>query len=72
MAMKNRIKELIESLGVTAYRFSEDTGITKTTVYALKNNPDQFPSKEVFDRIIAVYKVTPNDIVAWESDSPIV
>lgn len=65
MPMRNRIKQLIESLGVTAYRFSEDTGITKNTVYLLKNNPSQFPSRDVFDSIIKRYRVTPNDIVEW-------
>jgi DNA-binding Xre family transcriptional regulator len=63
--MRNRINELIQTLGVSAYRFAEQTGITKNTVYLLKNNPSQFPSSEVFDRIITVYKVTPNDIVEW-------
>lgn len=65
MPMKNRIDELIKQLGVSAYRFAEDTGITKNTIYLLKNNPSQFPSGEVFDRIIATYKVTPSDIVEW-------
>lgn len=63
--IKNRISELIAQLGITAYRFSEDTGISKNTVYLLKNNPSQFPSQDIFDRIIRAYKVTPNDIVEW-------
>lgn len=69
--MKNRINDLIHRLGVTAYRFSEDTGISKTTVYLLKNNPNQFPSGDVFDRIIEKYNVAPNDIVERsKSDEP--
>jgi hypothetical protein len=52
-------------LGVSAYRFAEDTGITKNTVYSLKNNPSQFPSGEVFDRIISTYKVSVNEIIEW-------
>lgn len=64
MPMKNRVSDLIQRLGVTAYRFAEDTGISKNTVYLLKNNPSQFPSGEVFDRIIGTYpEITPNDIV---------
>ena len=64
--MRNRIAELIDRLGVTAYRFAEETGITKNTVYDLKNRPEQFPTAGVFDRIIRAYpKVMPNDIVEW-------
>jgi transcriptional regulator with XRE-family HTH domain len=65
MAMKNRINRLIEELGITAYRFAEDTGITKNTVYLLKNNPDQFPSGDIFDRIITKYGVSVDRIVEW-------
>ena len=69
MPMKNRVEHLIQQLGITAYRFSEDTGISKNTVYLLKNNPNQFPSGEVFDRIIERYRVSPNDIVEWHPKS---
>ncbi|MFN6475254.1 helix-turn-helix transcriptional regulator [Nostoc sp. DedQUE07] len=65
MPMKNKIDGLIKQLGVSAYRFAEDTGITKNTVYSLKNNPLQFPSGEVLDRIISTYKVALDDIVEW-------
>jgi DNA-binding Xre family transcriptional regulator len=65
MPMKNKIDSLIKRLGVSAYRFAEDTGITKNTVYSLKNNPSQFPSGEVFDRIISTYKVSVNEIIEW-------
>ncbi len=69
MPMRNRINDLIQGLGITAYRFSEDTGISKTTVYLLKNNPSQFPSEKIFDRIIEKYKVTPNEIVEWTPET---
>lgn len=65
MTMRNRINKLIEELGVTAYRFAQQTGISRNTVYLLKGNPSQFPSGEIFDRIITTYQVTPNDIVEW-------
>ena len=68
MAMKNRFAALLKELGVTAYRFAEDTGISRNTVYLLKNNPSQFPSGEVFDRVIGHYGVSPNDIVERVSD----
>lgn len=65
MPMRNKLGELIQKLGVTPYRFAEQTGISKNTVYLLKNNPSQFPSGEVFDRVISRYNVTPSDIVEW-------
>ena len=68
MPMKNRVSKLIDKLGVSAYRFAEQTGITKNTVYLLKNNPSQFPSSDIFDRIIETYSVSPNDIVEWVSE----
>jgi predicted transcriptional regulator len=61
--MKNRISKLIEELNITAYQFAKETGITLNTIYLLRNNPDQFPSGNVFSRIIKRYKLSPNDIV---------
>lgn len=70
MPMRNRVSDLIQRLGVTAYRFAEDTGISKNTVYLLKNKPSQFPSGEIFDRIIGTYPdLTPNDIVEWTPEA---
>lgn len=65
MAMQNKIGQLIKSLGITPYRFAKETGINQTTVYSLKNNPHKFPREAVWDRIIATYKVEPNDIVEY-------
>lgn len=67
--MKNKVDELIKKIGVTPYSFAKETGISKNTVYLLKNNPLQFPSKEVFSRVIKTYGVTPNDIVEWTPDT---
>lgn len=63
--MKNRISELIEGLGITAYKFAKETGISMNTVYLLKNNPNQYPSSDICDRIIDAFpQITPNDIVS--------
>jgi len=64
MPMKNKVDSLIKSLGITPYRFAEMTGISKNTVYLLKNNPSQFPSEPVFDRIIGTFpQVQVQDII---------
>lgn len=68
MTMKNKIPELIERLGISAYQLAGDTGISRNTIYMLKKNPTQFPSKDVFDKIITKYQVTPNDLVEWVPD----
>jgi DNA-binding XRE family transcriptional regulator len=63
--MRNRISELIKGLGTTAYKFAKETGISANTVYLLKNNPNQYPSGDVCDRIIDTFpQITPNDIVS--------
>lgn len=67
--MVNKIDQLIESLGISAYRFAEETGITRTTIYLLKNNPNQFPSGEICDRIIKTYGVSVLDIVEWREEN---
>jgi transcriptional regulator with XRE-family HTH domain len=63
MAMQNRIAKLCRELRITPYRMSEDIGVSKTTIYALKNKPNQFPGPKVFDGLMRVYGVSADDIV---------
>ncbi|MEL4897770.1 helix-turn-helix domain-containing protein [Crocosphaera sp. Alani8] len=63
--MRNKISQLIEQLGVTPYRFAKDTDISTNTIYSLKKNPHQFPTGEVFDKIIAKYEVSLDEIVEY-------
>lgn len=69
MVMRNKIGQLIARLGVTPYRFAKETGINPTTVYLLKNDPSKFPREQIWSRIIATYKVQPNDIVEYSDDA---
>lgn len=65
--MKNRIGKLMEELKVSGYKFAQDTGIPQTTVYALKNTPNRFPSGDICDQIIKAYpQVRIEDIVEAE------
>lgn len=68
MAMKNKIKNLVDSNGETVYAFWKRTGLSRTTAYDLYNNPDQFPKGNVFDVICKVYGVSPNDIVEYVAE----
>lgn len=63
MALKNRIAQLIENLNISAYKLAMDTQVSRNTIYSLKNNPDQYPSKEVAEKIMDAYNLQPNDLI---------
>jgi DNA-binding Xre family transcriptional regulator len=69
MPMINIVKNLVDSKGITVYRFRKDTGISQTTAYELYNNPQHLPSIKVIERICEAYQVQPNEIiqsVSWK------
>lgn len=69
--MKNKIREFLETRGITPYRFGKDVEISQTTAYALVNNPDQLPSSTVLSKICDTYKVQPNEVLEWmEGEHP--
>ena len=68
MTMRNLIKPFLDSRDVSVYRFWQDTGISRTTAYALYNNPEQYPGRDVMDAICSVYKVQPGDLLQWVAD----
>ncbi|MGG6283714.1 hypothetical protein ACQ4M3_19205 [Leptolyngbya sp. AN03gr2] len=55
--IQNRIKILIEEIGVSPYQFHIETQIKKSTLYKLRASPRRFPSAEVFDKIMTRYSV---------------
>jgi DNA-binding Xre family transcriptional regulator len=65
MAIRNRVKDLVDSRGLTVYRFWQETGISRNTAYELYNNPDRYPMADVMDAICKTYLVTPNDVLEW-------
>lgn len=67
MAVVNRLSKLIKELGITPYRMAKDTGVSSNTIYALRNNPDQYPSKDVAQRILETYDLCPNDLIERRS-----
>jgi DNA-binding Xre family transcriptional regulator len=71
MAMRNRIKKLVDSKGISVYQFWQDTGISRNTAYALYNNPDQYPGRDVMDAICATYRVQPGDLLEWVGDQSV-
>ena len=63
--MKNKIKSLLESRGITTYRFQRDAGIAQRTAYDLVNNPDQLPSSTVLSKICDAYEIQPSEVLVW-------
>jgi len=69
--MRNRVKELVDSRGLTVYRFWQETGISRNTAYELYNNPDRYPMADVMEAICRTYKVTPSDVIEWIPDEDV-
>lgn len=65
MPMRNKIKELLDSRGITRYEFWKKTGVAQRTAYDLYDKPEQYPSGEVMDKICSTYGVMPNDVIEW-------
>lgn len=68
MAMRNKIKAFLDDQGITPYQFRKDTGVAQRTAYDLYNNPDQYPGKDVMDKICSTYKIQPGDLLEWVED----
>ena len=69
MPMINKVKNLVDSKGISVYRFRQETGISSTTDYELYNNPKHLPSIRVLERICDAYGIQTNDvleIVSWK------
>lgn len=65
MPMKNRVKEFVDSRELTVYQFWKKTGISRTTAYALYNDAEQYPGKNVMDAICMTFNVQPGELLAW-------
>ena len=63
--MRNKIKQFLDSRGITPYKFRQDTGIAQRTAYDLYNNPEQIPSSTVLDKICDAYEVQPGELLEW-------
>ena len=69
MPVRDKVRRLIdEKLKVTRYEFSERTTLSKTTVYALYDNPEQIPNKVAMDKICDYYKIQPCEFIEWYED----
>lgn len=71
MAIRNRIKSLVDARGDTRYKFWKRTGVSQNTAYNLYNDPTQIPVAEVMNRICDAYGVQPGDFLIHVPDEKI-
>lgn len=56
MPMRNKVKEFLDSRGITPYAFWKKTKIAKRTAYDLYNDPTHLPSIRTLERIMDTYR----------------
>ena len=69
MPVRNKIKEFIESKGISVYKFRQDTGIAQRTAYDLYHDPNQLPNSNVMTKICDCYQIQPSEIIEWVPQS---
>jgi DNA-binding Xre family transcriptional regulator len=65
MPVKNKIKQFLDSRGITRYQFRKDTGVAQRTAYDLYDKPEQLPSPDVLRKICDAYEIQPGVILEW-------
>ncbi|WP_250126042.1 helix-turn-helix transcriptional regulator [Chroococcidiopsis sp. CCMEE 29] len=65
MPVKNKIKQYLDSRGITRYQFRKDTGVAQRTAYDLYDKPEQLPSPDVLRKICDAYEIQPGEILEW-------
>jgi len=56
--MKNKLKEFLDSRGITGYELAKVTGIPQNTVYRIVNDTTVYPMRDVMNRILKTYPDT--------------
>lgn len=72
--MFNRIKEFLSTCPdsvtgkplTSAYRFWQDTQLSRSTAYRLYNDPSYIPTGDVLEKICSSYRIKPGVILDWE------
>lgn len=71
MTVRNKIKILVDDLGLTPYKFAQEVGIAYNTAYRLCNNPDRLPDIGVIKKICDTYRVQVDKVVYWQPDEDV-
>jgi DNA-binding Xre family transcriptional regulator len=65
MPVKNKVKQFVDSKGITPYQFQKDTGVAPRTAYDLYNKPEQVPHVTVLNKICDFYQIQPGELLEW-------
>lgn len=69
MAVRNRIKDLVDEMNKTRYQFWKETKLAQNTAYRLYDDPDYIPGQTVMDKICKTYPgVQPGDFLIYIPD----
>lgn len=66
--MKNALKELMDSRGVTRYRLWKLTGLAQNTAYRLYDDSEYVPGGDVMDSVCAALDCQPGDWLVYIPD----
>ena len=69
MAVRNKIKPVVDAMGKSRYQFWKDIGVAQNTAYGLYNDPEQVPTGAVIDKICNVYNLRVEDILVHVADA---
>jgi len=59
----NRLKDLLDSRGVSSFRLSKLTNLSPTTTRKIYSDKDYIPSPDVLERICIGLEIQPGDIL---------
>lgn len=65
MPLRNRVKELVDSMGISRYQFCKDTGLTQNTGYRLYKDSDYIPGSDALLKICKAYKIQPGVLIEY-------
>lgn len=66
--MRNKIKPFLDGQRITPYQFWKRTGIAQRTAYDLYNLPEQYPARDVMEKICSTFRVQPGELLEWVED----
>jgi DNA-binding Xre family transcriptional regulator len=61
----NKVQQFVDELGINRSQFYKRTGISKTTAYALYENPFRIPDTDTLDRICSEFNCNPGDLLEY-------
>jgi DNA-binding Xre family transcriptional regulator len=71
MAMRNRVKTLLDERSKTRYWLMKAGGFTQKTAYRLYDDPDYIPGGDVLDALCKLLGVGPGDVLEYIPDEEV-